>query len=265
MPSAASTRASFSVVALSSRKTPGLAPQKTQTRSTRVRLDCSPAMEPPIHTRVKVCCMKSIDEVWMAIEAGASAIGLVSPMPSGPGPISNERAAQIAAEVPPGIDAFLLTPLQTVEELVEQNRLVKARTLQLVDELPRGAHAELRRAMPGVKLVQVIHVTGPESVEKAVAVASDVDAILLDSGNPSLEVKELGGIGRRHDWALSREIRERVDVPVWLAGGLNPDNAREAIDTVQPFALDVCSGLRSAEGYDLDPDKLGRFMAAVRM
>jgi len=221
-------------------------------------------MKPPTYTRVKVCCMKSIDEVSMAVEAGASAVGLVSPMPSGPGPISNELAAEIAAEVPPGIDAFLLTPLQTVEELVEQNRLVKARTLQLVDELPRGAHAELRRAMPGVKLVQVIHVTGPESVEEAVAVASEVDAILLDSGNPSIEVKELGGTGRRHDWAISRQIREAVPVPVWLAGGLKPDNAREAIETVAPFALDLCSGIRSGEGYDLDPDKLERFMAAVR-
>jgi len=208
--------------------------------------------------------MKSIDEVWMAIEAGASAIGLVSPMPSGPGPISNEKAAEIAAEVPPGIDAFLLTPLQTVEELVEQNRLVKARTLQLVDVLPPGAHAELRRAMPGVKLVQVIHVLGEESVAAAEAVAPHVDALLLDSGNPALKVKELGGTGRRHDWAISRRIREAVGVPMWLAGGLNPDNAREAIETVRPFALDLCSGIRSGEGYDLDPDKLDSFMAAVR-
>jgi len=200
----------------------------------------------------------------MAIEAGASAIGLVSPMPSGPGPVSNEKAAEIAAEVPPGIDAFLLTPLQTVEELVEQNRLVKARTLQLVDELPAGAYAELRRAMPGVKLVQVIHVLGPESVDEAVTVAPEVDAILLDSGQPHLAVKELGGTGRRHDWAISRRIREAIDIPLWLAGGLNPDNAREAIETVEPFALDLCSGIRSGEGYDLDPDKLDRFMAAVR-
>lgn len=199
----------------------------------------------------------------MAIDAGASAVGLVSPMPSGPGPISNEKAAEIAAEVPPGIDAFLLTPLQEVDQLVEQNRLVKARALQLVDALAPGAHAELRRAMPGVKLVQVIHVTGPEAVEEAVTVAPDVDALLLDSGNPGLEVKELGGTGRRHDWALSRQIRERVDVPLYLAGGLDPGNAREAIDTVGPFALDVCSGLRTGEGYDLDPDKLDRFMAAV--
>jgi phosphoribosylanthranilate isomerase len=204
--------------------------------------------------------MKSIEEVWLAVEAGASAVGLVSPMPSGPGPISNEKAA----EVPPGIDAFLLTPLQTVEELVEQNRLVRARTLQLVDELPPGAHAELRRAMPGVKLVQVIHVLGEESFAAAEAVAPHVDALLLDSGNPALKVKELGGTGRRHDWAISRRIREAVDVPVWLAGGLNPDNAREAIETVGPFALDLCSGIRSGEGYDLDPELLDAFMAAVR-
>ena len=163
----------------------------------------------------------------MAIEAGASAVGLVSPMPSGPGPISNEKAAEIAAEVPPGIDAFLLTPLQTVDQLVEQNRMVKARALQLVDALPAGAHAELRRAMPGVKLVQVIHVTGPETLNDALKVAPHVDAILLDSGNPALKVKELGGTGRRHDWAVSRAIREQVDVPVWLAGSLNPENARE--------------------------------------
>src|SRR3954454_9623315 len=231
MPSFTRTRASAAVASRYSGRAPGLAPQNTQIRSTRSRLDCSPAMHPPEFTRVKVCCMKSIEEVWMAIAAGASAVGLVSAIPSGPGPISNEKAAEIAADVPPGIDAFLLTPLQTVEELVEQNRLVKARTLQLVDELPAGAHAELRRAMPGVKLVQVIHVVGPDSLNDALRVGPDVDAILLDSGNPSLAVKELGGTGRRHDWAISREIREALDVPVWLAGGLNPANAREAIET----------------------------------
>jgi phosphoribosylanthranilate isomerase len=133
-----------------------------------------------------------------------------------------------------------------------------------VDELPSGAHAELRRAMPGVKLVQVIHVAGPDSLNDALRVAPDVDALLLDSGNPALKVKELGGTGRRHDWEVSRQIVEAVDVPVWLAGGLNPDNAVAAIETVRPFALDLCSGIRSGEGYDLDQAKLDAFMAAVR-
>jgi phosphoribosylanthranilate isomerase len=217
-----------------------------------------------VRPRIKVCCIKSVEEAWLAIDAGASALGLVSKMPSGPGVISEERAAEIAAAVPPGVDAFLLTSLQDVDALVEQNAFVKARALQLVDALPRGAHAELRRRLPGVKLVQVIHVTGPESIDQAQAVSGGVDAILLDSGNPSLEVKELGGTGRRHDWEISRRIREAVEVPVWLAGGLRPQNAAEAVQAVGPFGLDVCSGLRSGADFSLDLAKLRAFTAAVR-
>ena len=199
----------------------------------------------------------------MAIDAGASALGLVSRMPSGPGVISDDAAAEIAAAVPPSVDTFLLTARQDVAAIAAQQRAAGARTLQLVDSLPEGAHAGLRAALPGVKLVQVIHVTGPGSLEEAEAAAPQVDALLLDSGNPSLEVKELGGTGRRHDWELSRRIRAAVDVPLFLAGGLRPDNVREAVETVAPFGLDVCSGLRSGAGFDLDPDKLERFMEAA--
>jgi phosphoribosylanthranilate isomerase len=213
---------------------------------------------------VKVCCIKSVEEAWMAIDAGAAALGLVSHMPSGPGVISDETVAEIAAALPPGVDSFLLTSSQDVEVIAAQQRVAGTRTLQLVDELPARAHAGLRAALPGVKLVQVIHVTGPASVEQAEGVATFVDALLLDSGNPALAVKELGGTGRRHDWELSRQIRKAVDVPLFLAGGLRPDNVREAVETVGPFGLDVCSGLRSGDGFDLDPDKLERFMAAAR-
>jgi phosphoribosylanthranilate isomerase len=213
---------------------------------------------------VKVCCIKSVAEAWMAIHAGASALGLVSRMPSGPGVISDDAVAEITAAVPPGVDTFLLTSRQDVEAIAAQQRAAGARTLQLVDALPEGGHAGLRAALPGVKLVQVIHVAGPGSVAEAEAAAPHVDALLLDSGNPTLSVKELGGTGRRHDWELSRRIRAAVDVPLFLAGGLRPDNVREAIETVGPFGLDVCSGLRSGAGFDLDRDKLGRFMAAAR-
>ncbi len=200
----------------------------------------------------------------MAIDAGAAALGLVSHMPSGPGVISDEAVAEIAAALPPGIDSFLLTSLQDVDDIAAQQRAAGARTIQLVDALTAGAHARLRDVLPGIKLVQVIHVTGPEAVDEALAVAPSVDALLLDSGNPALEVKELGGTGRRHDWELSRRIRAAVDVPLFLAGGLRAGNAREAIETVGPFGLDVCSGLRSGEGFDLDRAKLESFMAAAR-
>ncbi|MFZ1919222.1 MAG: phosphoribosylanthranilate isomerase [Terriglobales bacterium] len=212
--------------------------------------------------RIKICCIASVDEAAMAVEAGAAALGLVSRMPSGPGVISNELIASIAAAVPPAIGTFLLTSRQSVEEIVAQQHFCRTNTIQICDHLVRGTHRELKDALPGISIVQVVHVTGPESVEEAAALAPHVDAILLDSGNQKLAVKQLGGTGRTHDWTLSREIRERVSVPVFLAGGLTPENVAQAIAEVGPFGLDVCSGVRT--GGKLDAGKLERFFAAVR-
>ena len=197
----------------------------------------------------------------MAIEAGASAVGLVSAMPSGPGPIPEPLIAEIAATVPPGVSSFLLTCLQDANAIIDQQRRLKVNTIQICDRLPQGSHQQLREALPGVSLVQVIHVTGPEAVAEAIAVASYVDAVLLDSGNQSLAIKELGGTGRTHDWNLSRTIREAIDVPMFLAGGLNPANVSRAIREVQPFGIDVCSGLRTNGA--LDPWKLTEFFTRM--
>lgn len=218
-------------------------------------------MEPTSRPRTKVCCIASVDEAWTAIRAGASALGLVSAMPSGPGVIGDELIAEIAARVPPGVATFLLTSAQDPGRIVSQQRSARVNTLQLVDAVASDALRELRAELPGVALVQVIHVRGPESVDEAREVAPLVHAILLDSGNPAAAVKELGGTGRVHDWELSRRIREAVDVPVYLAGGLSPENVAEAVARVGPFGLDVCSGVRT-DGR-LDPDKLARFVAAV--
>ncbi|HEX6648688.1 MAG TPA: phosphoribosylanthranilate isomerase, partial [Pyrinomonadaceae bacterium] len=218
-------------------------------------------MKPTAKPRVKICCIASIAEARMAIEHGASAIGLVSAMPSGPGPIPEELIAEIAATVPPGVSSFLLTCRQDAASIIDQQRRLRVNTIQICDRLPGGSHKELRDALPGVSLVQVVHVTGPESVDEAVAVAPHVDAILLDSGNQSLAIKELGGTGRTHDWSLSRRIREAIDVPLFLAGGLNPANVAAAIREVQPFGIDVCSGLRTNGA--LDRQKLEAFFNAV--
>ena len=197
----------------------------------------------------------------MAIEHGASAIGLVSEMPSGPGPISEDLIATIAATIPPAIGSFLLTCKQDVPEIIHQQKRLGVNTIQICDRLEQGAHRELRTALPGISLVQVIHVTGPESIKEAVRVAPHVDGILLDSGNQTLPVKELGGTGRIHDWNLSRQIRESLAVPVFLAGGLKSDNVAEAIRQVRPFAVDVCSGLRTNDL--LDENKLKDFFANI--
>jgi len=219
-------------------------------------------MDPSVRPRVKICCIADEAEARLAIEAGAHALGLVSAMPSGPGVIAEEMIAAVARAVPASVATFLLTSRQRVPEIVAQHRRCRTTTIQLVDALVEGTHADLRSALPGVALVQVIHVTGPESVDEALAVADQVDALLLDSGNPRLQVRELGGTGRTHDWRLSATIREAVPVPVFLAGGLRPDNVRAAIAEVGPWGLDLCGGVRT--GGRLDPAKLRRFMAETR-
>lgn len=197
----------------------------------------------------------------MAIEAGASAVGLVSAMPSGPGPIPEDLIAEIAATIPPGVSSFLLTCLQDAASIIDQQRRLRVNTIQICDRLTQGSYQDLREALPGVSLVQVIHVTGPEAVDEAIEVAPHVDAILLDSGNQSLTIKELGGTGRTHDWSLSRKIREAIEAPLFLAGGLNPSNVATAIREVQPFGIDVCSGLR-IDGK-LDREKLKAFFDRI--
>lgn len=214
-----------------------------------------------MYPRVKICCISSIEEARIAIESGASALGLVGPMPSGPGVISDELIFQIAKTIPPPIGTFLLTSETSVAEIVKHHQRTQTNTIQLVDALSGGTYNDLRNAMPGIKLVQVIHVIDKHSVDEAIGISEHVDAILLDSGNPNLPVKELGGTGRTHSWELSRKIRDSIKVPVFLAGGLKPENVRQAIFEVQPFGIDLCSGVR--KNGKLDRVKLERFMREV--
>ncbi|HEV7347781.1 phosphoribosylanthranilate isomerase [Telluribacter sp.] len=211
--------------------------------------------------KVKICCISSTEEARLAIRYGASALGLVGPMPSGPGILSDELIAEIVPTVPPPIATFLLTSETTAVDIIAHQRRVYTNTIQLVDAVSEGTYALLRQSLPAVKLVQVIHVIDESSVEEALMVADGVDALLLDSGNPKLAVKELGGTGRTHNWSLSRQIVEQAPVPVFLAGGLKAENVQEALDTVQPFGLDLCSSVRT-NGH-LDEAKLEAFFRAV--
>ena len=212
--------------------------------------------------RIKICCIASIAEARMAIRNGADAIGLVGKMPSGPGPIDDELIAMIATTVPPPIASFLLTSEQSATGIVQHVKRVHTNTVQIVDELAEGTYEHIREALPPLRIVQVIHVTGKESIEEAIRLQKSVDAFLLDSGNPKAAIKTLGGTGNIHNWDISREIVRSVAVPVFLAGGLNAGNVYDAINKVQPFGVDICSGVRT-DGK-LDESKLKQFIAAVR-
>lgn len=211
--------------------------------------------------RIKICCIQSVAEARLAISQGADALGLVGAMPSGPGPIEDATIAAIARAVPPPVTTFLLTSETEAGAIIDHARRTRTGALQLVDRVEPGVYPALRAALPGVKLAQVVHVRGPESVDEASVVAGRVDALLLDSGRLDRQVKELGGTGRIHDWSFSRRIVETVSCPVFLAGGLKPGNVGLAIRTVRPFGIDVCTGVRT-DGR-LDGAKLAAFVGVV--
>ncbi len=214
-----------------------------------------------MRTRIKICCISSVMEAKMAIDNGADALGLVGKMPSGPGPIPDWLIAEIVKIIHPPIASFLLTSEQSSEGIIYHVKRVDTNTVQIVDELTAGDYADIRTALPHLKIVQVIHVINDRSVDEAVELSRHVDALLLDSGNPKAAIKTLGGTGNVHNWEISRDIVKAVDVPVFLAGGLHAGNVKQAIETVQPFAVDICSGVRT-EGK-LDPNKLEAFIKAV--
>ena len=214
-----------------------------------------------MRTRVKICCISSIQEAQTAIKHGADALGLVGPMPSGPGVLTDDLIAQIVPTVPPPIATFLLTSETDVRAIIAHHQRVHTNTIQIVDALSSGTYKNIKEALPNVKLVQVLHVLGEQTIAEALEVAENVDAILLDSGNPNLAIKVLGGTGRTHNWQISKQLVEVVKVPVFLAGGIKAENVREAIETVQPYGLDLCSSVRT--NGKLDEWKLEKFFEAV--
>lgn len=214
-----------------------------------------------MRVRIKICCISSVEEAKLAIKMGADALGLVGKMPSGPGPIADGLIESITRHIHPPVSSFLLTSEQSATAIIQHIHRVNTNTVQIVDKLTDGSYSDIRKALPHLGIVQVIHVKGEESVDEALKVHEMIDAILLDSGNPQAGVKTLGGTGNTHNWAISRKIVESVKVPVFLAGGLHAGNVQQAINEVKPFGVDICSGVRTNGG--LDPEKLTAFINAV--
>lgn len=216
----------------------------------------------------KICCIQSCEEADLAIGAGALAIGLVAEMPNGPGPITDRAVAEIAAHVHARhgdqIWTTLLTGRIDGDAIADHIAATGANTVQIVDEAAPGAHGVLRKSHPNTRIMQVVHVEDEGAIDQARAFENDVDVILLDSGKPSAPERTLGGTGDTHDWSVSKQIVETIAKPVFLAGGLNPDNVGDAVRAVRPFGVDICSGLRDRDNeYALLADKVNAFRAAL--
>ena len=214
-----------------------------------------------MRTRIKVCCIASPEEARAAIEAGADALGLVAHMPSGPGPIADAKIAEVTAVVPPPVATFLLTSETTADAISAHIRKTNPSVVQVVSHIEPAESARLAKIEPHVRRVQVIHVEGSDALELIPAYSPYVHAFLLDSGRPNAAIAELGGTGRRHDWAISAAFVKASERPVFLAGGLSAANVGDAIRQVRPFGLDLCSGVRT--GGRLDAAKLREFVLAV--
>lgn len=214
---------------------------------------------PPV--QVKVCCLASLDEARTAVSYGAAAVGFVSEMPSGEHQLSEEEIGEIVAGLAPGVGSFLLTAVRDPERLAEKQRVSGVNTLQLWERLEPDDYLKLRMAIPGVSLVQAIHVRGEESILEATRVAPLVDALVLDSGDPDPPFRWRPHGGRVHDWEISRRIVKAVDTPCLLAGGLDAENVCRAIRVVRPYGVDVCTGVRRDGG--LDTSLLVAFLESV--
>lgn len=213
-----------------------------------------------MRTRIKICCIRSIDEAQSAIAAGADALGLVGDMPSGPGVIDDVTARRIAASVPPPIATFLLTQRERADEIADHVLGTGVNAVQIVRHIDPAEYPELIDRLPAaIRRVQVVHVENETVLDAIDRYAPFVHAFLLDSGRPSDAI--LGGTGQTHDWALSAEFVRRSPVPVFLAGGLNAANVAAAVSAVSPYGVDLCSGVRTDDR--LDHEKLEGFMAAA--
>ena len=212
--------------------------------------------------RVKVCCITSEEEASAAVSLGADRVGLIAAHPGVETGLSDRVLAETGNWVPETTDRVLLTPYLDAPSIVAHVERVGVGVVQICDHVDQEVHHAIRAACPLLEIVQVVHVESPSSVGLAQVMARSVDALLLDSGVSGADFSALGGTGKIHDWAISRAIVDAVSVPVWLAGGLNPENVGRGIETVRPYGVDLCSGVRS-EGA-LDRSKLRRFMAAVR-
>jgi len=210
----------------------------------------------------KICCIRSLDEAQIVVRAGADAIGFVGIDPPTQRTLADDSIAQIIQEVTHSVSTVLLTASTSAEAIASQLKRTGASDVQLSAEISEEELGKLANSEPGIRRIKVVHVEGQQSLQAINRYSSLVDRFLLDSGNPNVARPVYGGTGRTHDWTVSAEFVRKSPIPVYLAGGLTPENVAKAISQVRPSGVDLCSGVRTAD--KLDPAKLLAFMSAIQ-
>ena len=191
--------------------------------------------------RVKICGITREEDLAVAVAAGADAVGFLVGVPSSPRNLTIERAERLLRQVPIFVDSVVVTAPQSIDGLAEICETLKPSAIQIHGKKSFVA-SELREQIKDARLIKTVYVTKDALNETAIEELKTFDAVLLDS----VAKGQYGGTGRVHDWNMSRQIREAVaPLPLILAGGLKPENVKEAVQTVQPYAVDVASGVES--------------------
>jgi phosphoribosylanthranilate isomerase len=210
--------------------------------------------------RVKICGLARVEDVLVAVEAGVDAIGcLVGLNHAAADQVTPATARALFSVLPPFVTRVLVTHRTKLGEVADLIRETGATAVQLHGDFPLVAIPALREATPHVSIIKCVHVTGEEAIAAAGAAARVADAVLLDS-----KVRgRIGGTGKTHDWSISARIVSGLAKPVILAGGLNSDNVKEAIDRVRPYGVDANSGTRATPGAK-DHAKIRAFVANAK-
>ena len=189
--------------------------------------------------RVKICGITREEDLAVAVAVGADAVGFLVGGPSSPRNLTLERAEMLLRQVPIFVDSVVVTAPQSINGLVEICERLKPSAIQIHGKKNFDA-SEIRERIEDTRLIKTIYVTKEALQKTVIEDFKTFDAVLLDSFTKG----QYGGTGRVHDWTLSRQIKEAVaPLPVMLAGGLKPENVKEAILAVQPYAVDVASGV----------------------
>jgi len=205
--------------------------------------------------RVKICGITREEDLAVAVAAGADAVGFIVGVPSSPRNLTLEKAERLVKQVPVFVDSVVVTVPDSIDSLVKIYDRLRPTAIQIHGEKPLEASV-IREKIRGARLIKTVYVKTGDTAEKARAYSKAFDAILLDSFTSG----QYGGTGRVHDWELSKQIKQIIaPTPLILAGGLKPENVKEAILTIQPYAVDVASGVESQPAVK-DPKKVYEFI-----
>lgn len=206
--------------------------------------------------RVKICGITSLRDLNLAVEAGADAVGFIVDVPRTPRNLPIEEAKKLMRAAPVFVETVIVTVPEDLDHLVKICEVLTPNAIQ-VHGLS-GLRREIRERLPEIHLIGAVKVKPDLDID--VATKDFFDAILIDSYVPGMH----GGTGVTHDWELSKRVREAIHPkPLILAGGLKPENVREAILKVKPYAVDVSSGVESHPGVK-DREKVFDFIRKVK-